>query len=81
MPIETEILQESYAELFEIVDEETLCQIYEIYRGRQISFPMRLYDRQRVAQRIKSEYDGHNLAALTKKYDYSQRWIRKILQD
>ncbi|MCP8857547.1 Mor transcription activator family protein [Latilactobacillus fuchuensis] len=81
MPIETEILQESYAELFEIVDEETLCQIYEIYRGRQISFPMRLYDRQQVAQRIKKEYDGQNLVALTKKYDYSQRWIRKILQD
>lgn len=81
MSIETEILQESYAELFEIVDEATLIQIYEIYRGRQISFPMRLYDRQQVAQRIKNEYNGHNLTTLTKKYDYSQRWIRKILKN
>ncbi|KRL93780.1 hypothetical protein FD28_GL000967 [Levilactobacillus hammesii DSM 16381] len=41
---------------------------------------MRLYNRDKVAEQIVNEYDGHNLAQLTKEYDYSQRWIRQIIQ-
>jgi Mor family transcriptional regulator len=54
--------------------------IDEMYRGRQTSFPIRLYNRDKVAEQIVEEYDGHNLAELTKKYEYSQRWIRQIIQ-
>lgn len=81
MEIEPELLQESYAQLNELVGTEKMYQIFEMYRGRQISFPMRLYDRDKVSQQIVKEYDGHNLAQLTKKYDYSQRWIRQIIQN
>jgi len=79
--IEIELLQESYAQLNEIVGTEQMAKIFELYRGRQISFPMRLYDRKKVSQQIIEEYDGHNLAQLTQKYDYSQRWIRQIIQN
>jgi len=79
--IEIELLQESYAQLNEIVGTEQMTKIFELYRGRQISFPMRLYDRKKVSQQIIEEYDGHNLAQLTQKYDYSQRWIRQIIQN
>jgi len=79
--IEIELLQESYAQLNEIVGTEQMIKIFELYRGRQISFPMRLYDRKKVSQQIIEEYDGHNLAQLTQKYDYSQRWIRQIIQN
>jgi len=41
--------------------------IDEMYRGRQTSFPIRLYNRDKVAEQIVEEYDGHNLAELTKK--------------
>ena len=81
MEIETDLLQESYAQLNEIVGTERMTKIFEQDRGRQISFPMRLYDREKVSRQIIAEYDGHNLAQLTKKYDYSQRWIRQIIQN
>ncbi|WP_204120526.1 Mor transcription activator family protein [Levilactobacillus sp. 244-2] len=80
MGMRVDLLQESYAQLYELVGEELTEKIYEMYRGRQISFPMRLYNRDKVAEQIVEEYDGHNLDELTKKYEYSQRWIRQIIQ-
>lgn len=70
-----DLLQESYAQLYGLLGEDLTEKVYELYRGRQISFPMRLYNRDRAA-----ECDGHNLAELTRKYDYSQRWVRQIIQ-
>ena len=80
MEVVSDLLQESYEQLNEILGAEQMLKVFEIYRGRQISFPMRLYDHKKVAQRIVDEYDGHNLAQLTHKYDYSQRWIRQIIR-
>lgn len=80
MTMRVDLLQESYAQLYDLVGEELTEKIYEMYRGRQISFPMRLYNRDKVAKQIVEEYNGHNLAELTKEYEYSQRWIRQIIQ-
>lgn len=74
------LLQESYAQLYELLGEDLTKQVYDLYRGRQISFPMRLYDHKKVAAQIVEEYNGHNLPELTLKYGYSQRWVRQILQ-
>ncbi|MDT6979628.1 Mor transcription activator family protein [Levilactobacillus zymae] len=74
------LLQESYAQLYELLGEDLTKQVYDLYRGRQISFPMRLYDHKKVAAQIVEEYNGHNLPELTRKYGYSQRWVRQILQ-
>lgn len=80
MTMRVDLLQESYAQLYELLGEDLTEKVYEMYRGRQISFPMSLYNRDKVAEQIVNEYDGHNLAQLTKEYDYSQRWIRQIIQ-
>ena len=80
MTVHVDLLQESYAQLYEVVGEDLLLKLYDLYRGQQISFPMRLYNRDKVAQQIVAEYDGHNMAALTRKYDYSQRWVRQMIQ-
>lgn len=80
MAMRVDLLQESYAQLYELLGEDLTAKIYDMYRGRQISFPMRLYNRDKVAEQIIKEYDGHNLAQLTREYEYSQRWIRQIIQ-
>ncbi|ETY74598.1 hypothetical protein LFAB_06330 [Lactiplantibacillus fabifermentans T30PCM01] len=79
--IQPALLQTTYAQLNDLLGPELTYQVYELYRGRQVSFPMRLYDSQKVSQQIVQEYDGHNIAALTRKYRYSQRWVRQILQN
>ncbi|KRL93776.1 Mor transcription activator family protein [Levilactobacillus hammesii] len=80
MKVQADLLQDSYAQLYEVVGEELMLKIFELYRGQQISFPMRLYNRHKVAARIVTEYNGHNMPALTRKYDYSQRWVRQMIQ-
>ncbi|WP_341779199.1 Mor transcription activator family protein [Levilactobacillus sp. HBUAS70063] len=80
MKVRVDLLQDSYAQLYEVVGEELMVKIYNLYRGQQVSFPMRLYNRDKVAQQIVAEYDGHNMAELTRKYDYSQRWVRQMIQ-
>ncbi|NLR31013.1 Mor transcription activator family protein [Levilactobacillus tujiorum] len=80
MKVREELLQESYAQLYALVGEELMLKIFDLYRGQQVSFPMRLYNRDKVAQQIVAEYDGHNMAQLTRKYDYSQRWVRQMIQ-
>jgi len=80
MTIQVALLQETYAQLYDLLGAELTQEVFDLYRGRQISFPMRLYDRQKVAQRLVQEYNGHNLPELTRRYDYSQRWIRQIIQ-
>lgn len=77
--------QNKYNDVYqEIIDElglETTLKIYEMFKGLQINFPVRLYNSDYIKGCIMEEYNGSNLKALSRKYDYSQRWIRKILKD
>ncbi|KRN28226.1 hypothetical protein IV38_GL001680 [Lactobacillus selangorensis] len=77
--MDKDLLQESYAQIYDLLGEEAMQKVFELYRGRQISFPMRLYDRNKVMHRILKEYNGHNISELTHKYNYSQRWIRQVI--
>lgn len=56
-------------------------RFFENYKGLQITFPVRLYDKEHIKEIIKKEYDGKNARALACKYSYSERWIRKIVSD
>jgi len=81
MTMRVDLLQDSYAQLYDLLGEELTEKLYQVYRGQQVSFPMRLYNRDKVAKQILTEYDGHNIAELTRKYDYSQRWVRQMIQE
>ncbi|WP_125581932.1 Mor transcription activator family protein [Levilactobacillus cerevisiae] len=80
MKMQVDLLQDTYAQLVELVGEDLTEKIFQLYRGQQVSFPMRLYARDKVAEQIRIEYNGHNIADLTRKYDYSQRWVRQMIQ-
>ena len=61
---------------------ETYYENYQVYtyRGLSYTFPMRLYDPKKVAQKIVSEYDGKNASELARKYGYSLRWVLEALR-
>ncbi|WP_054776760.1 Mor transcription activator family protein [Lacticaseibacillus saniviri] len=73
--VEISVLHQTYQRLAELVGVDNMLKIYSEFRGLQIQFPMRMYDRDAVGKRIAQEYNGGNLKALSDKYDYSQRWI------
>jgi Mor family transcriptional regulator len=49
-----------------------------MFKGQQITFPMYLFDKKYIAEKIREEYDGSNGKELAKKYGYSERHIREI---
>lgn len=80
MHTESESYNDIYREIAELLGEDEAKKIYELFRGQQIFFPIRLYDPELIRERIASEYDGTNIARLTRKYGYSEKTIRRIIK-
>lgn len=69
-----------YKKIAELFDIEIVEKIYENFRGRQIVFPQRLYLQEYIKKSVSKKYtDGESIRELAKKYGYSERWIRKLI--
>lgn len=74
-------LADIYSQLVDIVGIENTVKLYENLKGQQITFPMRLYRTDYVAEEVKKRYDGRNLKELAREYDYSERHLRSFLNE
>lgn len=70
-----------YEEIANLLGIDAALEIYETYRGQQITFPVYLFNKEFISKKIIAEYDGQNAKQLASKYGYSEKWIRKILKD
>ena len=57
----TELLNNVYREVSEKLGMETAMEIYQMFKGQQISFPMRFFNPELIQQSILDEYDGTNV--------------------
>ena len=78
---ETELYNTVYKEISEIVGLDATLKIYLRFKGQQISFPVRLYNPNMIQQKVIKEFDGMNIRELAKKYDYSEKTIRRMIRD
>lgn len=76
-----ESLNEVYAELIDLIGMDNMLIIYTHYKGQQITYPVKLWSKDYIVKQIRNEYNGHNVGELATKYGYSDRWIRKIVND
>ncbi|WP_425483983.1 Mor transcription activator family protein [Lacticaseibacillus absianus] len=74
-------LHSTYRQLADAIGVDNMLAVYDLFKGLQVQFPMRLYDRDLAGKKIASEFTGHNARALSNKYGYSQRWIYKKVQN
>ena len=81
MKKETELYNSIYKELSELVGLDATLKIYLRFKGQQVSFPVRLYNPQMIQQSVIKEYDGTNIAELARKYDYSEKSIRRMIRE
>ena len=70
-----------YKDISEEFSIETALKFYEQFKGLQITFPVRLLSKEYVKIQVKKEYNGGNIKELVKKYSYSERWLRKIIDE
>ena len=78
---EAELFNEVYREISAQLGLDTAITIYQMYKGQQITFPVHLFNSRRIQQSIIREYDGTNIRALAKKYDYSEKTVRRMIKD
>ncbi|NFE66799.1 Mor transcription activator family protein [Clostridium sporogenes] len=67
--------------MYEYLGEEIVRKINRHYKGQQITFPMRLYSREYVIKYISEKYDGKNIKELARELEYSERWIKKLIDN
>ena len=78
---DTELLNTIYREIAERLGIDTAMDIYQMFKGQQITFPVRFLNPTRIQQIIIQEYDGTNIRALATKYNYSEKTVRRIIRD
>lgn len=78
---DVDLYNDIYREISEIIGLENTLKLYLHFKGQQVSFPVRLYNPHLIQQNVIKEYDGTNIAFLAKKYDYSEKTIRRMIKD
>ena len=76
-----ELLNAVYKEISEKMGMDAAMEIYRMFKGQQISFPMRFFNPERIQKIIVQEYDGTNVKTLAIKYGYSEKTVRRIIRD
>ena len=66
-----ELLNNVYKEISERLGMDTAMEIYRMFKGQQISFPVRFFNPAKIQKLIIEEYNGTNLKILATKYNYS----------
>ena len=70
-----------YREISEQLGIEAALTIHQMFKGTQVNFPVRFFDTQCVKEMIIKEYDGTNAKMLARKYDYSEKSVRRIIKE
>lgn len=76
-----ELFNSVYNDISEIFGVDIAIQMYQNYKGMQITFPTRLFNPEYVKKQVPKEYDGTNTKQLAKKYGYSEKTIRRMIKE
>ena len=61
---DAELLNHVYREISEATGTDTAIELYRLFKGQQVTFPVRFLNPDVVRERIIEEYDGKNVAVL-----------------
>ena len=81
MEKERELYNSVYREISEIIGLEATLKLYLRFKGQQVNFPVRLYNPHLIQKNVVKEFDGSNIPELARKYDYSEKTIRRMIRD
>ncbi len=70
-----------YKDFAEVLGLEITIQIYNHFKGLQVTFPTKLLSLEYVKGNIIDKYNGSNARELARRYGYSERWIRQIVKE
>ena len=78
---ENDSLNNVYKEIADELGLDAAKTIYRMFRGQQISFPLRFMSPEKIREKVIEEFNGTNVRELARKYDYSEKTIRRIIRE
>ena len=78
---ENDSLNNVYKEIADELGLDAAKTIYRMFRGQQISFPLRFMSPEKIREKVIEEINGTNVRELARKYDYSEKTIRRIIRE
>ena len=78
---DSELLNSVYKEISEKLGMDTAMELYQMFKGQQINFPVRFFNPTQIQKIIIREYDGTNVRTLAVKFNYSEKTIRRIIKE
>lgn len=79
--IKNENLNGVYCEVANLLGVEAAQTLHTAFRGQQINFPVNFFTSEFIGSQIIKEYNGHNVKQLATKYGFSEKWIRKMINN
>lgn len=70
-----------YSEIAELIGVEQTRRIYERLKGQQVTFPQKFISSDALFRIVQEEYNGNNAKQLARELNYTERYIRKIVQN
>lgn len=70
-----------YKEIARLINAETAIAMHKHFKGQQVIFPKKLYNKEFIYASVRKNYNGHNIRELSQMFDYSDRRIRQILNE
>lgn len=77
---ESEALNDSYLELFELIGRDAMLKLFKYFRGDKIDCPMRLYRPEFIADLAKQETDRRERAKIARTGGYTVKFIEGVLR-
>ncbi len=76
---ESEALNDSYLELFELIGRDAMLKLFKYFRGDKIDCPMRLYRPEFIADLAKQTNDRRERAKIARAGGYTAKFIEDVL--
>lgn len=76
---ESEALNDSYLELFELIGRDGMLKLFKYFRGDKIDCPMRLYRPEFIADLAKQTTDRRERAKIARAGGYTVKFIEGVL--
>ena len=76
---ESEALNDSYLELFELIGRDAMLKLFKYFRGDKIDCPMRLYRPEFIADLAKQTNDRRERAKIARAGGYTAKFIEGVL--
>lgn len=76
---ESEALNDSYLELFELIGRDAMLKLFKYFRGDKIDCPMRLYRPEFIADMAKQTADRRERAKIARAGGYTAKFIEGVL--